>query len=73
MTSTCKEDWGCLEICHVFVDSIFLNNRSFVQFCRQKVLGEGGGGVAKSVFFCEHQKCVTPFDYLATSFPRVCK
>ena len=33
MTSTQKGTVGDLGICHVFADSIFLNNRSIVLFC----------------------------------------
>ena len=40
MTSTRKGTAGDFEICHVFADSIVLNNRSIVYFC-----GFKGGGV----------------------------
>ena len=45
---------GGLENCHVFADSIFLNNRSIIHFCRGK-----GQRPQIWLFFCGRRKCLT--------------
>ena len=49
---------GSLVISPVFVDSLFLNNRSIAYFCGWRVWGREG--VRELVMFCGRRKCMAP-------------